>query len=223
MALILQRAGAVRIDRASLDAELTALIAWTGLAVEDTDDARAWDELSSEEVSAAEQATILERAARADNPLDLAILDRAVIPAVSAKLRNRWLIRWRREGRAEEPSIRTIRWDQLDESERSEIRRMLKELAAFYRSTIRRGRPEKSDLDATLHALAELYLIQTGSSHGCDRIPYSINSRFIQFAVLALSPFRAQFEVSEQALSRRWERFVNRERDARPDDDFIDD
>jgi hypothetical protein len=39
-----------------------------------------------------------------------------------------------------------------------------------------------------------------------DQLPHSPNSRFIQFAALALAPFFDASEVSRLALARRWGR-----------------
>lgn len=91
---------------------------------------------------------------------------------------------------------------------------MLNGLARYERQYIRRGRRQKSLLDDALRLIAEAYLRAIGdtSTHIWD-VSYAKESLFIQFAHQALSPAGQHFEVSTQALARRWSRIVKRERE----------
>lgn len=206
------------IDAAELEAELLGLIHAIGLADDGTEHGQAWLEIAHDKPSHAELAKACEQAATTDNPLSADALHDDLRPALNAKIRRAWSGPWRRQRRNAEPSLRAAEWELLDDDARREIREMLLALGRHHRSFVRRGRVQKIGLDTALAGLAELFLRYSGSQLGTHQVPYSVNSQFIQFAVLALKPVGAHFEISPQALSRRWERCVRHMRMADDDD-----
>jgi hypothetical protein len=220
---LLERAGGRQIDAAALEEDLLAVVHAIGLAHDGSDEGKLWLGLAADDPSHAEMAEGFARAADAENPVDPAVLGKNLRAGLSARIRSRWKARWGREHRNLEPSLSSIDWDFLNDAERGEIRGMLRDLAAYHRSFVRRGRVQKDKLDTALHELARIYLDNTGLQNAEQELPYSIKSRFIRFCVLALEPVGQYFEVSPQALSRRWERLVNAMRGALPDEAPEDD
>lgn len=217
MATLLRRAsGGQAIDVEALQEELLSLVYAIGLAYDGSEDEEVWLELAAEEPSHAALAEGFSQAIDADNPLASAVLRLDLRPELSGRIRKRWLTRRTSERRNAEPTLRHIEWEFLNEAEREEIREMLRDLAEYHRSFVRRGRVQKTELDTALLGLAEIFLQYSGLPLAEHQIPYSINSRFIRFAVLALEPAGQYFEVSPQALSRRWERCVKHMRTGLP-------
>ncbi|MEO0823064.1 MAG: hypothetical protein AAF074_21900 [Pseudomonadota bacterium] len=194
-------------DMHRVQQELLDLIHGLELAYPDSERARIWHELKAEEPDNAECAHAFEIAAAADDPIAAARADDRVGPRLNGMLRNWWLADWRRKGRNLEPSLRTVEWDLLNQTEQDEVRAMLRHLASFERQFVQQGTPRKMLLDEALKSLAEVYLRHTDNwSNAVHEVPSSRTGPFIRFAVLALTPVVHYFEVTHAALGERWRR-----------------
>ena len=197
---------------AILEAELLSVIHGSGLAHDGSEASGYWHEFRSAAPSHKQLAAGFKAMAQAPDPLAPSICTPDLWPELNARIRTRWAARWKREGRTSEPSLRTVRWDTLSDAERGDIRAIAERLARYHQQFVRRGRPRKRDLDDVMRELADIFLRHTCSPSYWGELPYAEESWFIQFAVLALEPAAMYFEVSADALSRRWERLVVEDR-----------
>ena len=91
---------------------------------------------------------------------------------------------------------------------------LCRELEVSHRSFVRRSRPRKDKLDTLLAELAQLFVRHAGQDRDVLLLEPAEASHFIQFCHAALGPLSgrdrsfALSEVSHQALSQRWRRFV---------------
>lgn len=200
------------LDRKILLRELHELLSTMDLLPGFTSRSLDWHDLSEKDLAAAQMAKAFSRISIAENPLDPKVCIQQVKPFFSAKIRNRWSARWKKSGRTEEPSLVSLNWETLSGDEQYELRMMARDLAVYYQSKVRRGRQQKTNIDTLLLGLAEIWSNQIGYCGELVALPYSRNSRFIQFVVLVAKPLFAYFENSKSALSRRWERIVRQER-----------
>ena len=65
----------------------------------------------------------------------------ALRPELNGMIHNRWSARWRREGRGDHASIRSISWETLTDREQAEIREMARTLSCFHKSMAPAHRP----------------------------------------------------------------------------------
>ena len=200
--------------REELESDLLAVLRSTRLAHDGSEQAVAWHEFTSDAPTYVRLAAGYKAMAKAADPLDPEACTRELRPGMSAQMRVRWLPNWRRQGLDAEPSVQTVDWDLLSIAEQTEIREMARHLSRFHPSFVRRGRPHKGDLDAALRGLADLFLRYSLSQAHPDSLPYAEESRFIQFAVLALSPAAAWFETANWPFAR-WMRVVKPEAPSR--------
>jgi hypothetical protein len=212
MAVLRRDSGGRQIDREEVAQSLLEIIYAIGLATDGTEQSRLWREFSSHEPS---HKTVREgflRLARAEDPFALAQRDRRLSSLLSRGVGVRRIAgRWRKPGYSQ-ASIRNADWMSLSAADQAEFRKMLEDSASYYARFVKRGREQKSKLDTALLDLADLYLSWTGQTVARHHVPYAAESRFIQFAVAALEPVGWYFEVSDAALSGRWERIVVHER-----------
>jgi hypothetical protein len=210
----------LRDRRDELERDLLSLIHATGLAHDGSEAGAIWHEAVSDAPSHQQLAAAFTAMARAARPLDPGICKSELRSGLSALIHTRWAPRWKRERRNAEPSLRTLDWGMLSIAERQEIRAMARHLAQYHDGFVRRGRQQKGNLDAVLTGLADLFLRYSGSSIDRYEVAYARESQFIKFAVLALEPAAVQqmsHEVTDYALSRRWERLVvNSRKPAQP-------
>lgn len=80
---------------------------------------------------------------------------------------------------------------------RSDKEQLFQDLATLHRAQVRRGRPRKTDMETLLMGLADIPIDHTGDLGAGRELANSVNS---QFAVAALKPVGADFEVSRSAL-----------------------
>ncbi len=206
---ILDRASDGRqIDSEAVEQSLLEIIHAIGLASDGTEGSRLWQEFSSQEPSHRTERDGLLRLAGADDPFTLARRD----SRLSSLLRSSVGLhhaggRWRKAGHSLS-SLQKADWSSLSAAEQTGFREALEDAAGYSGHFVRRGRVQKTRLDTALLDLADLYLSWTGQTVARHHVPYAIESRFIQFAVAALEPVGWYFEVSNAALSRRWERIV---------------
>jgi hypothetical protein len=212
MAILDRASGGRQIDREEVEQSLLEIIYATGLASDGTERSRLWQEFSSEEQSRKDERDAFRRLSGADDPIELARRDQRLgsLLRTSIGLHRRGG-RWREAGLSLS-SLLTSDWNSLSAAEQAEFRKALEDAASYYAQLVKRGREQKTKLDTALLCLADLYLSWTGQTIARHDVPYSIESRFIQFAVTALEPVGQYFEVSNSALSRRWERIVLQER-----------
>ena len=148
------------------------------------------------------------RVADAENPLHVASLRPELLPELCAAVRRRWAARRAHKRPSSPLNLRQLHWDTLSRAEQDDFRSAARHLADYHGTFVRKGRIQKSALDTVLEELALIWVRRTGQSISLADVPYSANSQFIQFAVLVLGQVGQHFEVSPQALSRRWERIV---------------
>ena len=196
----------LRDRREELEDDLLSLLYATGLAHDGSDASAYWREATNEGPTHMQLQSRYRRMSKASNPLAPTVCRPELHPGFNAMLRHRWAARWRRQGRHAEPSLRILDWNSLLIAEKEEIRRIARHLAWYHGQFIRRGREQKTDLDTALMGLADIFLSFTALPGDRYNLPHSRETFFIQFAVLALEPVALHFEVSDSALSRRWER-----------------
>jgi hypothetical protein len=212
MAILDRASGGRQIDREEVAQSLLEIIYAIGLATDGTEQSRLWQEFSSHEPSHKTVRDGFLRLARAEDPFALARRDRRLSSLLSRGVGVRRIAgRWQKPGYSQ-ASIRNADWMSLSAADQAEFRKMLEDSASYYARFVKRGREQKSKLDTALLDLADLYLSWTGQTVARHHVPYAAESRFVQFAVAALEPVGWYFEVSDAALSRRWERIVVHER-----------
>jgi hypothetical protein len=201
--------GGRQIDREEVEQSLLEIIEAVGLASDGTEESDLWKEFSSQdEPSHKTERDDLLRLAKADDPFALARRDSSLSSLLRSSVGlHRVGGRWRKAGYSLS-SLRKTDWSSLSAAEQAEFRKILEDAASYHARFVRRGPVQKTRLDTALLDLADLYLSSTGQTIARHQVPYSVNSRFIQFAVWALVPVGQYFEVSNAALSKRWERIV---------------
>ena len=212
MAILDRASGGRQIDSEEVEQSLLEIIYAIGLASDGTEESRLWQEFSSQEPSPKTERDDLLQLAEAEDPFALVRRDRTL----SLLLRNSVGLhraggRWRKAGYSLS-SLRKTDWNSLSTAEQTEFRKMLDDAAGYQARLVRRGPVQKTRLDTALLDLADLYLSWTGEVIARHQVPYSKESRFIQFAVAALEPVGQYFEVTNSALSGRWARIVLHER-----------
>ncbi len=213
MAILDRASGGRQIDREEVAQSLLEVIHATGLASDGTEQSRLWQEYSSQdEPSYKTLRDGLLRMAKAEDPFELARSDRRLSLLISRGVGLRRIAgRWGKPGYSQ-ASIRKTDWSSLSAADQAEFRKMLEDVASYHARFVRRGPEQKTKLDTALLDLADLYLVWTGEMIARHQVPYSKESRFIQFAVAALEPVGQYFEVTNSALSGRWARIVLHER-----------
>ena len=213
MAILDRASDGRQIDNEEVAQSLLEIIYTIGLASDGTEQSRLWQEFSSQDEPSYK--TLRDgflRMARAEDPFELARRDRRLSSLLTRGVGLRRIAgRWGKPGYSQ-ASIRNADWMSLSAADQAEFRKMLEDSAEYYARFVGPGRERKTKLDTALLCLADLFLSWTGNVIALHRVPYSVESRFIQFAVAALEPVGWYFEVSDAALSRRWERIVVHER-----------
>jgi hypothetical protein len=208
MAGIVQRAARGRVvDPVRLAEDLIAAIYRTGTAHDGSERMLIAQEVAGSEPDHKELAALFRRLAKARNPLDPALLeDAAVRTELDRLIDNRWSPRWRRDGRGSRATLAGLDGNGLTRKETAETRSMARHLEIWHRSNSPARRPNKDNINTLLILLAEIFVEHAGIGMHPDELPHSQNSRFIQFAAMALRPFFDPSEVSTVALARRWRR-----------------
>ena len=209
MAILDRASDGRQIDNEEVEQSLLEIIYTIGLASDGTEQSRLWQEFSSQDEPSYK--TLRDgflRMARAEDPFELARRDRRLSSLLTRGVGLRRIAgRWGKPGYSQ-ASIRNADWMSLSAADQAEFRKMLEDSAEYYARFVGPGRERKTKLDTALLCLADLFLSWTGNVIALHRVPYSVESRFIQFAVAALEPVGRDFEVSRSALSGRWERIV---------------
>ena len=212
-AILGRAAGGRQIYSEEVEQALLEVIHAIGLASDGTEASGLWQEFSSQDEPSYQ--TVRDGfidMAKAEDPFELVRRDRRLSSLLSRGVGLRRIAgRWRKPGYSQ-ASIREANWRSLSAADQAEFRKMLEDSAEYYARFVGPGRERKTKLDTALLCLADLFLSWTGNVIALHRVPYSVESRFIQFAVAALEPVGWYFEVSDAALSRRWERIVVHER-----------
>jgi hypothetical protein len=199
MADLVQRAaGDWLVDRSALLDDLRSNGILSG--GDDDEEARCTREFLEVRLTDKELAKGFRKLAKARDPLDRTKYARELWEWLSARMRKQWPLRWT------PASIVSIRWEDLSEADRAEIRDMCRQLERMYRHRTPPHRPHKNDIHTLIHQLADIFASHTKFADFPSRLPHSPGSRFIQFASLALAGSFADSEVSPTALGRRWRR-----------------
>jgi hypothetical protein len=209
-----QMVGAVRcaargrvVDPARLAEDLLFAIYRTGTAHDGSARMLVAQEVAGSEPDHKELERLFRRLAKAPNPLDPALLSNAAVRRELDRLiYDRWSPRWRRGGRGARATLADLDWNGLAREEKAEIRAMARHLEDWHRSNSPARRPNKDDINTLLILLADIFVQHAGIGMHPDELPHAQNSRFIQFAALALAPFFDASEVSRLALAHRWRR-----------------
>jgi hypothetical protein len=143
---ILRRArGDSEIDASLLERDLGDLFHAVGLPVDGSEEAQLFRALSETEPTNAKLAKLFRRMARAKDPFADKADDDLALPQLNAKARARWAQRIRRGTLGRAHPLLGVRWNDLSESERADVRQMARELARYNQSFVRRGMPFKDD------------------------------------------------------------------------------
>lgn len=172
---------------------------------------RLWAEfLSADKTKASDSVRALKRLLKAQNPLAKGECREGLKPSLNAKLAKRFEQRRRQGMSATRPNLACDNWKDLSDAERDEVFKAIEELLVYYKQQLSRGRPSKDKLDTALWSVLGIWAEQTGSQDAIDEAPYEVphkeNSRFIQFASIAMQPCGDGTETTQIALSRRWGR-----------------
>jgi hypothetical protein len=202
-----------QVDREMAQEALLEVIQAVGLASDGTQESQIWHEFSIQETDFHKTGRDgFRELAEADDPFELARRDQNLADLLNRSTALRHLTRQRQETSNSQAPIWRSFWGTLSAQEQSTVRKSLKASACYHATQIRRGRVQKTEFDTALLELADLFLTWTGQTIARHRVPYAVESQFIQFAVAALEPVGQYFEVSAFALSRRWERIVKEAR-----------
>jgi hypothetical protein len=219
LAMILARAREeLSVDPSFLARDLGDLFRAVGLPVDNSEEAQLFRELSQEELTHADLAKLFRRIARAREPFADKADYQATLPELNAKAWIRWAQRIGRGEMGRAHPLLGIRWADLSDGERADVKQMARELAHYHQLFVSRGMPFKNDQNTLLDGIADIFVDFTRSELHRYELPHAENSRFIQFAHLALRPFFPTTEVTAKALSRRWKRLKNTHRCSRPSD-----
>jgi hypothetical protein len=197
-------------DQAGLAAELEGILVSTGVCLEGGSPrqklkGRIWAILAAAAPSPADDAKCLARALDADDPLARGALPRPLRAALISKLIPRLQARARRTGRNRAFERSKMDWSTMSELEREDVREVLRRMESYNRSRVRRGRPQKNDLDTALSSIAEVFVQRARLPIHEHDLPHAVRSRFISFAAIALAGrVYPASEADPEALSRRW-------------------
>lgn len=112
------------------------------------------------------------------------------------------------------PSLVRDNWADLSNADRDEVFQAIEELLVYFELQVRRGPPNKDEMDAALWCIVEIWAEQTRCRDKIADPPYKIAhkeiSQFIQFATIAMQHCGDKSETSRFALSRRWGRMKQR-------------
>jgi len=206
------------VDPSFLKRDLKDLFEAVGLSVDDSQEARLFRELVNGEPIHAALAKLFRRLARARDPFADKADYQLALPELNAKTRVHWAGRIRRGELGRAHPLLGVRWADLSDGERQDVRQIARELAHYHQSFVRRGMPFKNDQSTLLDGLADIFVDFTRFELHRYDLPHAEHSRFIQFAHLALRPFFCTTEVSAKALSRRWRRLKDAHHRSRPSD-----
>ena len=219
LVMILGRArGELSVDPSLLARDLGDLFGAVGLVVDDSAEAQWFRAFSELEPSHTDLAKLFRRIARARDPFADKADYHVALPELNAKARVHWAQRIRRGALGRAHPLFGVRWADLSDGERADIRQMARELARYHQSFVRRGMPFKNDQSTLLDGLADIFVDFTRFELHRYDLPHAEHSRFIQFAHLAVRPFFCTTEVSTKALSRRWKRVKDAHHRSRPSD-----
>lgn len=170
-----------------------------------TSSGKIWKEFSSDRTNYKQNTTIYLEAAVSLNPIAALANHRLLRTKLRSRLRTIWAgQKYRKNGYP--PELEDKNWDDLSDEVQNSVRSELKLLAARERAKVRRGRPQKNDLDALVEGLADIFASQTAHSWHIIELPHAVESRFIQFASSVLEGCITYSECTELALARRWMR-----------------
>jgi hypothetical protein len=206
----------------SLATELSNLFWAMDLLDDDTSERAVWLQRSTETIPHADLADGFMRMARAANPLSPHVCSGVIAEVFQRKLQTYRSRSARRLVGKKKPLAPHLKWHQLTHDERSNIRRLASDLAVYHRGFVRPHRPRKDRLDTLLWQLADLYARYAGWRENLLFLASAERSLFIQFCHVALRPLSGRdatfaiSEVSVQALSRRWNRLLQKARENPP-------
>lgn len=214
---VLERAsGGEPIDRDAVERSLLEVVHAVGLGMDGSEASRHWHEFAAREPSLRQERDAFLELAEAEDPFELAQSNRKYPGLLNSSAALRRVTQRLSRTRNSQAPIWQGFWGNLSPEEQSQVRESLRSAAHYRGSFIKKGRVQKTHLDTALLELADLYLSWTRQTIARHQLPYALESRFIQFAVATLEPVGQYFEVSGQALSRRWERIVLHERTGDP-------
>lgn len=147
---------------------------------------------------------------KAQNPLAPGACPEGVKAYLNAKLSKRFDQRLRKGMSTTRRSLIRDNWADLPNADRDEVFRAIEELLVYFKIQVTPGAPSKDRLDAALWSIVEIWAEQTGCKDKIGDPPFDIahkeNSRFIQFATIAMQPCGAKTETTQSAMSWRWRR-----------------
>ena len=163
-----------------------------------------------EETTHAVLAKLFRRIARARDPFaDKAGYDLA-LPELNAKAGRRWAERIRRGTLGRAGPLLGVRWADLSDDERDDIRQMARELARNHQSFVGRGMPFKNDQNTLLDGIADIFVDFTRIRASSLRTTPRREQPLHPIRRSCPAPILCPDEASTKALSRRWKRLRTR-------------
>ena len=200
------------VDLALLQNKLTDLLTAVGRLVDDNDECSvSFSDAVANRPTHTELAKIYRKLTRSKDPLNSRWFAGIIVTEMEVQAQLAWAKV--RKGKSQQPLLSGKRSDQFSPDQLDDIKRMAATLARYHSGLAPPGSRQKTDQDTLLMHLADFFLEATGLSKlGRFDLPYATGSHFIQFAHVALKQFFDVTEVSVGALSKRWERLVERHR-----------
>lgn len=190
-----------------LDRRIFALLGAIGANVSDDEHSVALREASDAIPSPRQRAEEFRRIARADNPLDPAVCSPDALVRMEALARERWAEILEHVPHNRAYNLIHVDWDMLPRWQQGNVRKIARDLAAKYQSQVGQGAPQKTDQNALLVDLADIFLSVTGQQIDRLELPHEPDSRFIKFVRAVAEEFFPDTETSPRALSNRWLRW----------------
>lgn len=146
-----------------------------------------------EEPSDADRAKLFEKSEEADDPIAILSTDGFALAQLKRLARSHsGSLKYR--SRHLRPDFAILPFDAMSAAEQEVLHEHLHHLKTYYESNVQRGRPENIPLNTALIGLGEIFVSLAGLSHHEFELPYSPESRFIQFAAIATAPrFHSNF------------------------------
>ena len=194
------------VVRHALRLRILNLVEAVGRVDDGTEYSAAFREFAADEPSHADLAKRHRAIAGADDPLDPALCFGVALTELNAAARTRWARRDRKKLVNRPHPLRDVFSDMLTAEELDDVRAMAVDCAAYHSSFVRRGAPQKFDLDTLVEGLADIFIeFAKLRCNRCD-LPHGVDTRFVKFVYHALRPFFGKTEATLKSISRRWKR-----------------
>ena len=204
IAIVRRDAPTTVVDQEKLAGRIESLLAAVAAPHTDDEQITYFREAVDAQPTDKELADCFKKIAKAENPFasEICLMDALVLLNIRAK--ELWAERLKQAPLNRKHLLLKVSWDELINWQQVSVRKMARELEKEYRQKVMVGAPGKTDQNALLMELANIYLSMTGEQIDRFELPHSVGSHFISFVHTAVEPFYPNTEVTLKALSNRW-------------------